>query len=44
MSASTQWATCTRIFWSVQWNIGENDTTLGSFIWRKSASTPDCDR
>ena len=39
MRASTQSKTWTRIFCSVKWNIGENETTLGSFIWRKSAST-----
>jgi len=31
--------TWTLIFCSVQWNIGENETTEGSFIWRKSPST-----
>src|SRR6266571_4982035 len=36
VSASTQYRTWTRIFCSVKWNIGENETTLGSFIWRKS--------
>ena len=29
---------------SVQWNIGENDTTRGSFIWRKENSASDWDR
>ena len=34
----------TRIFDSVQWNIGENETTFGSFIWRKSPSTASWER
>ncbi len=29
---------------SVQWNIGENDTACGSFIWRKENSASDWDR
>src|ERR1035441_10680455 len=30
----------TRIFCSVKWNIGEKETTVGSFIWRKSWWNP----
>src|ERR1017187_7789528 len=29
---------------SVKWSIGEKETTLGSFIWRKSPSTLSWDR
>ena len=29
---------------SVQWNMGEKDTTLGSFIWRKSPSAASWER
>jgi hypothetical protein len=33
--ASTQVKTWTRMLCSVQWCIGENDTTCGSLSWRK---------
>ena len=36
--------TWTRMLCSVQWCIGENDTTCGSFIWRKENSASDWDR
>ena len=31
-------------FWSVQWNMGEKDTTLGSLSCRKSFSAWDWER
>src|SRR5258708_2487911 len=33
--ARTQVNMCTRMLCSVQWCIGEKDTTWGSFMWRK---------
>ena len=30
--------TCTRMLWSVQWCMGENETTCGSLSWRKEDS------
>jgi hypothetical protein len=36
--------TWTRMLCSVQWCIGENDTTCGSFICRKENSASDWDR
>ena len=42
--ARTQVKTWTRMSWSVQWCIGENDTTRVSFIWRKENSASDWDR
>jgi DNA-binding LacI/PurR family transcriptional regulator len=42
--ASTQVKTCTRMLCSVQWCIGENDTTRGSLSCRKENSASDWDR
>src|SRR6266498_2259791 len=39
--ARTQVRVWTRMLCSVQWNIGENDTTCGSFICRKENSASD---
>jgi hypothetical protein len=41
---TTQVMTCTRMLWSVQWCIGENDTTCGSLSCRKENSASDWDR
>src|SRR6266851_4713523 len=42
--ARTQVNTCTRMLCPVQWNIGENETACGSFIWRKENPASDWDR
>ena len=42
--ARTQVKTWTLMLCSVQWCIGEKDTTCGSFIWRKENSASDWDR
>src|SRR5271166_5639971 len=42
--ARTQVKTWTRMLWSVQWYMGENETTCGSFSCRKENSASDWDR